>query len=161
MEQDKQPKRVKNTESSAHRSGTLRGAVKPHKRKTEPSAKQIIDDYMGKLNIRLTQTVWGTSLAKSASILRANFGLAATDEPYLLLDVSSGRNGKAGMLLSTTGVHIADGQGGTAAVAWKDLPKCNIAYQNNTLVIGQTGITTRDGQVLAALLQQIKSKVSQ
>ena len=46
MEQDKQPKRVKNTESSAHRSGTLRGAVKPHKRKTEPSAKQIIDDYM-------------------------------------------------------------------------------------------------------------------
>ena len=161
MEQDKQPKRVKNTEGSAHRSGTLRGAVKPHKRTTEPNVKQIINDYMGGLNVRLTQTVWGTSLAKSASLLRANFGLAANDEPYLLLDVSPARNGKAGMLLSTTGIHIADGRGGTAAVSWKDLPKCDVAYKNNMLIIGQTGITSRDGQVLASLLQQIKSKVSQ
>ena len=161
MEQDNQPKRVKNTEGGAHRSGTFRGAVKPHKRTTEPNVKQVINDFMGGLNVRLTQTVWGTSLTKSAAILQANFGLAANDEPYLLLDVTPARNGKAGMLLSTTGVHIADGRGGTAAVSWKDLSNCNVAYRNNMLVIGQTGITSRDGQILATLLQQIKSKVSQ
>lgn len=161
MEQDKQTKRVKSTEGSTHRKGTLRAAVKPHKRTTDPVAKQVINEYMGSLKTRLSQTTWGTSLTKNASALCSNFGLEASDEPYLLLDVTSGRTGKAGMLLSKTGVHIADGRGGTAAVAWKDLPNCKIAYQRNMLVIGQTGITSQDGQVLATLLQKIQTKVAQ
>ena len=130
MDQDKQPRRVKVTEGGTHRTGTRRAAIKPHKRE-EASAKQIITTYMNSLKQGSTsQTFWGDTIDKNAAALRANFGLAATDVPYLLLDP-------------------------TAYLAGQTL-----AYQRNTLAIGQNGITTRDGQALLPLLQQLQTKLA-
>ncbi len=158
MDQDKQPRRVKVTGDAAHQTGAKRAAVKPHKRTAEVNVKQVIADYMGSLkNVRLSQTYYGDTITKNAAALRSNFGLAAGDEPYLLAD-STG-TGRSGMLLSSTGLHLADGRGGTASIAWKDLSKRTIAFQRGTLAIGQSSIVSRDGQVLASLLQTIQSKV--
>ena len=158
MEQDKQPmqRRVKVVDASEHRSGTLRAAVKPHKRPTEPDVKQTIATFMANLKTRLTQTYYGSTIDKNAAVLRANFGkLAATDELYLLCDPTA--TGKAGMLLAKSGIHLADGRGGTLAIAWKDLPGQTIAYNRGTLTVGQSGIATNDGQTLASLLKQIQT----
>lgn len=157
MDQDKQPRRVKVVDATAHRTGTHRGAVKPHKRVSEPDVKQLIATFMGNLKTRLSQTYYGDTIAKNAKILASNFGLASGDEPYLLLDASSGR-GQAGMLLSKAGVSLADGRGGKLTISWKDMAQTNVAYQNNMLVIGQNGIASADGKVLVTLLEQIKAK---
>lgn len=156
MEQDKQPRRVKVTNATEHRSGTIRAAVKPHKRAAEPNVKQAVATFMGNLKTRLTQTYYGSTIDKNAPILRSNFGkLAADDELYLLCDPTG--TGKAGILLAKSGIHLADGRGGTLAIAWKDLPGQTIAYQRGTLTIGQSGIATTDGQTLASLLTQIQA----
>ena len=161
MEQDsKQPKRVKVTGEGTHRVGSKRAAIRPHKRVTEPDVKQIIATFMGNLTTRLTQTYYGDTIAKNAPILRNNFGrLSADDELYLLCDPTG--TGKAGMLLGKSGVHLADGQGGTLAISWKDLASAPVSYQGGTLVIGQSGIATRDGKTIASLLQQIQAAFAQ
>ncbi len=160
MEQDRQQKRVKVTDATAHRAGTKRAAIKPHKRTTAENVKQIITTYTSSLKQgSVTQTYWGTTVEKNAAVLCKNFGLAANDEPYLLLDASSGR-GQAGLLLSSTGVHFADGRGGSYAMSWKELGSSTVSYKNGTLSVGQAGIASRDGQVVATLLQQIQSKVA-
>lgn len=161
MDQEKgtEQRRVKVTDATAHRSGTKRAAIKPHKRGTEPNIKQLISDYVGSLRAgSLSQTFTGTTITQNAAALRANFGLEATDEPYLLLDPT--KTGRAGMLLSATGIHLADGRGNTATTTWKELPSCTVAYQRNMLVIGQGGVSSTDGKTLAPLLQQIQAKLA-
>lgn len=160
MEQDKQPRRVKVVDATEHRSGTKRAAIKPHKRTTEESVKQLVNSYVSNLKQgSVTQTYWGATLDNNAPVLRKNFGLAAGEDLYLLLDASSGR-GQAGLLLSATGAHLADGRGGSYGLDWKQLATANVSYKNGTLTIGQAGIATRDGQVVATLLQQIKTKLA-
>lgn len=160
MDQDKQPKRVKVVGAEGHRSGERRAAVKPHKRTSGADIKKLINDYLGGLkSARFTQTYWGSTIEKNAAMLRSNFGLQASDEPYLLLDVTGGK-AKAGMLMSETGVHLADGRGGTAGFTWKEFATQQLAYQNNMLVIGTSGIQGPDGKQLLPLLQQIQAKVA-
>lgn len=159
MEQDKQPKRVKNVDAQTHRAGTHRAAIKPHKRSTASEVKSVISSYMGSVKTgTLKQTYYGDTITKNAAALRINFGLAADDEPYLLTDPTG--SGRAGMLLSSTGVHLADGRGGTAAISWKELPSCSVGYQRGMLVIGKGGIASTDGQALVSLLQQIQTKLA-
>lgn len=159
MDQDKQQRHVKVINGGEHRTGVKRAAVKPHKRTTEAEIKQVISAFMG--NVRagsLSQTFYGDTIAKNAAALCANFGIPATDEPYLLLDPT--KSGKAGMLLASSGVHLADGRGGTAAISWKELGTSALSYKNGMLVIGQSGVSSRDGQTLLGLLQQIQAKVA-
>lgn len=160
MDQDKSPRRVKKvTEDATHRTGSRRAAIKPHKRTTEGTVKQVVAEYTAKLNAaRLSQTFWGETLTKNAAALRSNFGLAASDELFLLLDPS--KSGRAGMLLSSSGVNLADGRGGTLAIPWKDFATTSVGYQRGMLVIGQSGISSNEGQALVSLLQQIQSKLS-
>lgn len=158
-QQDKQARRIKVTGDAAHKTGTKRAAIKPHKRTSETNVKQVIADYMASLKaVSLSQTYYGSTITKNAATLRTAFGLAADDEPYLLADPTG--TGRAGMLLSASGLHLADGRGGTALIAWKDLPSRKIACQRTTLAIGQSSIATRDAQVLAGLLQTIQGKLS-
>lgn len=161
MEQDsKQPKRIKVVNNATHQVGSRRAAIRPHKRASEPDVKQIVATFMSNLKTRLTQTYYGDTIAKNATILRSNFGkLATDDELYLLCDPTG--TGKAGMLLSKSGVHLADGRGGTLGLGWKDLADATVSYSNGTLVIGQSGIATRDSQTMAQLLQQIKAAYAQ
>ena len=160
MEQDnKQPRRVKVTDATAHRTGTRRAAVKPHKRVSEPNPKQLIADYMGSVTTRLKNTYYGDTITKNATGLCNNFGIPTSDEPYLLVDPTG--TGRAGLLLSSSGVHLADGRGGTAALAWKDQPGTTIACQRGMVVIGQSGVSTSDAQAITALLQQIQAKYAQ
>lgn len=160
MDQDRQQRRVKVTDATAHRAGTKRAAIKPHKRTTAESVKQIVSTYTSSLKQgSVTQTYWGTTLDANAVVLRKNFGLAAGEDLYLLLDASSGR-GQAGLLLSATGVHLADGRGGSYGLGWQELAGAPISYKNGTLTVGQAGIASRDGQIVATLLQQIKNKIA-
>ncbi|MBQ9058724.1 MAG: hypothetical protein IJ125_06040 [Atopobiaceae bacterium] len=123
--------------------------------------KQVIYQYMNSLRgVTLSQSAWGDAIAPVASVLQANYGLAANDEPYFLNDPTGTSTGKAGLLLSTTGIHLSDGKGGRVGIAWKDLKKLQVGYQQGMLVIGQNGIQTSDGQVIAALLQYIQSKLA-
>ena len=159
MDQDKSQRRVKTTGAASHRTGTLRAAVKPHKVSSAPNLKQIINDYMNALKAGSTsQTMWGANVEKNAQAIQSIHGLATTDEPYLLLNLSG--DGRTSMALTSTGVHVADGRGGTLAITWADLAKTTVAYQRNMLVIGQTGISSSDGKVLAALLQHVQGKLA-
>lgn len=159
--QDKQQRRVKVVDAQTHRTGEKRAAIKPHKRVTEPDLKQVINTYMDGLRAgSVSQTMWGATVDKNAQALRSIYGLAADDEPYLLLDITAMRTGRAGMLLAKSGVHLADGRGGSLAISWKDLASMPVGYQRGMLTIGQSGITARDGQALAGLLQQIQTKVA-
>ena len=157
--QDRAPRRVKVKSSETGRTGTRHAAVKPHKRVNEPVAKQVIASYTANLKAgSLNQTTWGTGLTRKASTIRSSFGIAADDELYLLLDPTN--TGKAGMLLSATGVHLSDGRGGTLAIAWKDFATISLAYQRNMLIIGQSGIASADGGALLTLLQQIQKQLA-
>lgn len=159
-QESKQPRRVKVTDATAHRTGARRATVKPHKRAAEPDVKKLIRDYMGTLRQgSLRNTYYGDTITKNAAALCNNFGIAATDEPYLLVDPTG--TGRAGMLLSSSGVHLADGRGGTAATSWKDLPNTTVACQRGMIVIGQSGVSTNDAQAITALLQQIQAKFAQ
>ena len=163
MDNDKQQqRRVKVTgEDRSRTGGTRHAAVKPHKVSSGSVVKQTITSYVSGLKAgTLTQSTWGDTLAKKAATVRTNFGLTATDEPYLLLDLSSNGSAKAGMVLAESGVHLADGKGGSLSIGWKDLASTKIAYQRNMLVIGQSGITSKDGAALATLLQQLQAKAS-
>lgn len=165
---DKQPRRVKVTGAAAHRTGERRAAIKPHKSTgstssasapSAPSVSQIIADYLGKLRAgSLSQTFTGETLVKNATLIRSAFGLAANDELYLLTDPT--KSGKAGLLLSSSGLSVADGRGGTGNVAWKDFGSLSISAQRGAVIIGQTGITTSDAQAIAGLLQQIQAKLA-
>lgn len=156
MADEKQGRRVKNTDASAHRAGTKRAAVKPHKRTSEPDVKKAITDYLATLRSgSLTQTYTGDTLVRNAAALRANFGLDASDELYLLNDPTA--TGKAGVMLSSSGVHIADGRGGKATISWKDFASTTVGYQRGMLVIGQAGVSSRDAQALAGLMQNLQS----
>lgn len=159
-QESKQPRRVKNTDATAHRTGARRATVKPHKRPAEPDVKKLISDYMGAIRSgSLRNTYYGDTIAKNAAALCRNFGIDTTDEPYLLVDPTG--SGRAGMLLSSSGVHLADGRGGTLAVTWKDLPGITLACQRGMIVIGQSGVTTSDAQAMTTLLQQIQAKFAQ
>ena len=46
------------------------------------------------------------------------------------------------------------------AITWKELAGLAIAFQRNMLVIGQTGINSRDSQVLTGLLQHVQAKLA-
>ena len=156
--QDKKARRVKNVNATGHRSGTLRGAVKPQQRTSETGPEQLVTTYMSSVRAgSLKQTIWGANVTKYASTLRKNFGLASNDTPFLLCDLTG--TCKAGVVLSTTGIHIADGRGGTAAIPWKDLPKTNVSAQSGMLVIGSVRIVTSDAATLAALLQHVKKNI--
>ena len=114
---------------------------------------------MGALQPGITsQTTWGTALTSKAATLRTNFGLPSSDTPYLLLDLDG--KARSGMVLSTTGVYLADGRGGKMAITWDQLKQLKVAYQNNMLIIGQSGITSKDSKPLAVLLQQIQNKLA-
>ena len=102
---------------------------------------------------------WLLTIAKNAAALCRNFGIDTTDEPYLLVDPTG--SARAGMLLSSSGVHLADGRGGTLAITWKDLPGITLACQRGMIVIGQSGVTTSDAQAMTTLLQQIQAKFAQ
>lgn len=157
---DSPQRKVKVTGAAAHRVGAHRAAIKPHKRETGPDYKQIINDYLNGLRAGSTQqTMWGENVEKNAQAIRSLYGLAENDEPYLLLNLSG--DGRTGMTLSSTGIHLADGRGGSATITWADLAKTSVGYQRGMLVIGQSGITSTDAQVLAALLQQIQQKIAQ
>ena len=169
MDQDKQDaqdrsvakRRVKVKSSETGRTGAQRAAIKPHKVTEEDNSipKQVIEVFMGALKPGTTsQTVWGTDLTPKAASVRSAFGLAANDTPYLLLDV----NGKAsaGMVLSTSGVHLADGRGGSKDISWNELKSLNVSYQRGMLVIGQNGITSKDSEAMAVLLQQIQKRLA-
>lgn len=160
MSDEKQARRVKNTEATAHRTGTLRAAVKPHKRTPSSAVLQTITDYMSGVQARsLTQTFWGASVDKNAAVLRKNFGLAQDDTPYLFLDATGTGTGKAGMLISESGVRLSDGRGGNVTISWKQLATTTVAYQRGMLVIGQSGVVSTDGKVLAPLLQRLQKTV--
>ena len=179
MDQDNQQRRVKNVNGTAHRTGVKRAAVKPgndpastnpepttpHQASatapSKPSPKTIIDDFMGKTNqASLSQVMYGSVIDRNAAALAQLYGLAQGDDPYLLVDITPTHTGRAGMLLSESGIHLADGRGGTMAIAWSDLPRTQLSYQRGMLVIGQAGISTRDAQTMLALLQQIQSSLS-
>lgn len=175
MDQDSQQRRVKNVNGTAHRSGVKRAAVKPGESvgagaatphpaaasSAKPSPKQLIAAFMGTVNpASLSQVMYGANVDKNAAVLAQLYGLGAGDEPYLLVDITPNHTGRAGMLLSESGIHLADGRGGTMALAWSDLPHTQLSYQRGMLVIGQAGISTRDAQTLLALLQQIQSSLS-
>ena len=160
MAEETPQRKVKATGAAAHRVGAHRAAIKPHKRATGPDYKQIINDFMNSLRSGSTrQTMWGDDVVKNAQAIRSIYGLAENDEPYLLLNLSG--DGRTGMTLSSTGIHLADGRGGSAAITWAELAKTTVGYQRGMLVIGQTGVTSTDAQVLAALLQQIQTKIGQ
>jgi len=157
MPEDNKHRKVKTIGTATHRTGTLRAAVKPQSRSAEPNVAQIITNHMAAVRpASVPQTFWGTTITKNAAVLRANFRLVTTDEPYLLLDASNG-SGKAGMLLSKTGVHFGNGRGSVSSIAWKDLPKQTVEYRQGTLVVGTNGIVAGDGKILVSLLQQIQA----
>lgn len=158
MEQDKGQRRVKVVGGATHRVGTQRAAIKPHKR-AEANVGKIVSDYLAGLRKgSLAQTYTGDTLAKNDRLLRSSFGLSASDEMYLLCDPTG--TGKAGMLLAASGVHLADGRGGASTISWKDFKSSTVAYQRGMLVVGQSGISTRDAQSLVSLLKQIQSKLA-
>lgn len=161
MEQDKQQRRVKVVgEAATHRVGTKRAAVKPHKSTDTQNVGQIINDCLSSLRgTKLTQTYTGSSLTQYDKLLRTSFRLDANDEIYLLTDPTG--TGKAGVLLSASGVHVADGKGTSIATSWKDFAKTGASCQRGMLVIGQNGIVTRDAQAVATLLQQVQAKLAQ
>lgn len=155
-----QQRRVKVTGAAAHRTGERRAAVKPHKKTTALNYKEIITTYLGGLRAgSFVQSYAGDTLVRNGAAIRKGFGLAADDELILLTDPTA--TGRAGVLLSTSGVHLADGRGGTASIAWKDLKSCKIGVQRNAVVIGQSSIQTKDAQALASLLQHVQSKITQ
>lgn len=164
MDQESQDRaaqrRVKVKSSETGRTGVKRAAIKPHKRVEDNSIpKQVIEAFMGALQPGITsQTTWGTALASKAATLRTNFGLPSSDTPYLLLDLDG--KARSGMVLSTTGVYLADGRGGKMAITWDQLKQLKVTYQNNMLIIGQSGITSKDNKPLAVLLQQIQNKLA-
>ena len=157
MPEESQHRKVKTIGAATHRTGTLRAAVKPQSRSAEPNVAQLITNYMASVRpASVPQTFWGATITKNAAVLRANFRLATSDEPYLLLDASNG-SGKAGMLLSKVGVHFGNGRGGVSCTAWKDLPKQTVEYRQGTLVVGTSGIAAADGKTLIDLLRHIQS----
>lgn len=152
-------RRVKVTDGAKHRVGTVRAAVKPHKVATT-NAKQVIADYLKGLGKSgLSQTYTGDTLTKNAKLIRTSFGIGGTEELYLLCDPSG--TGKVGLLLSASGVHIADGRGGTIHTPWKDLPKTNVSSQRGMVVLGQTGVKTNDAKALVTLLQKLQASSAQ
>ena len=160
MAEESQQRKVKATGAATHRVGAQRAAIKPHKRASEPDYKKLINDYMNGLRPgSVKQSMWGENVVKNDKAIRSLYGLGSDDEPYLLLNLSG--DGRTGMTLSKSGIHLADGRGGSAAITWADLAKTTVGYQRGTLVIGQSGITSSDAQVLAALLQQIQAKITQ
>ena len=158
--EERQERRVKVTGAATHRTGERRAAVKPHKRESATNVRQVIEDYLGGLKKgTLTQTYTAATLAKNAGTIRAGFGLGSTDELYLLTDPTG--TGKAGMLLCSAGVCLADGRGGKVTVKWAELPGCAVGCQRGMLVIGQSGVVTADAKTLADLLKTVQKKLAQ
>ena len=46
------------------------------------------------------------------------------------------------------------------AITWDQLKTMQVNYQNNMLVIGQSGISSKDSKAMAVLLQQIQKKLA-
>ena len=156
-EPQRKARRAKNVNATAHRSGEFRAAVKPQGAGAT-GVEKLIATYMGKAGANLSQTTWGPSVSKLASALRTNFGLAAGDTPYLLCDVAGTR--KAGLVISSTGVHIADGRGGKASVLWRELARTSVSAARGSLNIGSVRIVTADASTLAGLLQYLQKNAA-
>ena len=153
-------KRKKVTGDAEHRTGTLRAAVKPGVTVGKPSVAKTISDYIEAKGARAFQrTVWGDSLARSATALRSAFKLPANEELYLFTNLSTILR-TAGVLLSSSGFHLLDGKGGSADLSWELFANCTISINRGMLVIGKVGITSPDSEELAELLQTIKANLS-
>ena len=153
-------RRKKVTGDAEHRTGTLRAAVKPGVTVGKPSVAKTISDYIEAKGARAFQrTVWGDSLARSATALRSAFKLPANEELYLFTNLSTILR-TAGVLLSSSGFHLLDGKGGSADLSWDLFAGCSISFNRGMLVIGQIGITSPDSEELAELLQTIKANLS-
>ena len=153
-------RRKKVTGDAEHRTGTLRAAVKPGVTVGKPSVAKTISDYIEAKGARAFQrTVWGDSLARSATALRSAFKLPANEELYLFTNLSTILR-TAGVLLSSSGFHLLDGKGGSADLSWDLFAGCSISFNRGMLVIGQIGITSPDSEELAELLQTIKTALS-
>ena len=160
MAEENQQRRVKATGEATHRKGTLRGAVKPHKRVTEVNISEIVSTYTSSLRQGSTsQCFWGNTVAKNAAGLRTNFGLASDDEPYFILDVSGKGTGNMGLLVSKQGAHLADGKGNSVHFTWKEFDSAKLNYRRGALIIGQNKLTSPDAQVVYGLLQQIQAMI--
>lgn len=158
MDESKSPRREKVVGAATHRTGTHRAAVKPHKVTPSVNVAQVISDYLATLKRgSLTQTYAGATLTKNAALIRTGFAISSQDELYLLTDPTG--TGKAGILLSTSGVHLADGRGHTTHATWKEFQSTKVSCQCGTIIIGQSSVSTRDAQALASLLQHIQGKL--
>lgn len=185
MADESRQHRVKKTGAATHRTGTLRAAVKPGVLSNESaqastgtntastsntassssagklSLKSLILDYMNALPAGSTsQTAWGDKLALVEKTLRTNYQLPATDELYLLLDLNRTGAGETGMVLSSSGLHLNGGTGGRVSMSWQEFKQTTVGISQGLLVIGQSGISTPDAQVIAQLLQHLQSKLA-
>ena len=153
-------KRKKVTGDAEHRTGTIRGGIKPGVTVGKPSVAQVISDYIETKGARVfKRTFWGDRLAASANALRGVFRLPANEELYLFTKLSDSAQ-TAGLLLSSSGFHLLDGKGHCANASWETIANCNISISRGMLVVDQIGIISPDSEALAELLQAIKATLS-
>ena len=153
-------RRKKVTGDAEHRTGTLRAAVKPGVTVGKQSVEKVISGYVEEKGARVFKnTFWGDKLAQSSNNLRSIFKLAANEELYLFTNLSSFIR-TAGLLLSSSGIHLLDGKGGSTSQSWETFADCNVSTSRGMLVIGKIGIVCPDYEALAELLQAIKAALS-
>ena len=160
MATESEKRRKKVTSDAEHRTGTLRAAVKPGVIVGKPSVEKVISDYIEAKGAKLFRcTFWGDRLAESSNTLRSIFKLPANEELYLFTNLSS-LNRTAGLLLSSSGLHLLDGKGGSANLSWETFASGSVSTSRGMLVIGKIGIVSPDYEALAELLQTIKTTLS-
>ena len=160
MATESEKRRKKVTGDAEHRTGTLRAAVKPGVIVGKPSVEKVISDYIEAKGAKLFRcTFWGDRLAESSNTLRSIFKLPANEELYLFTNLSS-LNRTAGLLLSSSGLHLLDAKGGSANLSWEMFASCSVSTSRGMLVIGKIGIVSPDYEALAELLQTIKTALS-
>ena len=160
MATESEKRRKKVTGDAEHRTGTLRAAVKPGVIVGKPGVEKVISDYIEAKGAKLFRcTFWGDRLAESSNTLRSIFKLPANEELYLFTNLSS-LNRTAGLLLSSSGLHLLDGKGGSANLSWETFASCSVSTSRGMLVIGKIGIVSPDYEALAELLQTIKTALS-
>lgn len=153
-------RRKKVTGNAEHRTGTLRAAVKPGVTVGKPSVEKVISNYIEEKGARtFRRTFWGDKLAQSSAALRSNFDLPADEELYLFANLSS-LTQTAGLLFTSSGLHLLDGKSAPAHLSWEKLASCTISTGQGMLIIGKIGIISPDYEALAELLQAIKAALS-
>lgn len=159
-EEDRQ-RRIKKTDGAKHRTGTLRAAVKPGVRAISDPIQALIEAFMASSGKSMSQTGNSSALASKKETLQAAFELSSNDEPYLFSNLSSSAQTIAGILLSSSGFHLLDGQKGFANISWEEFAACDLSFQNNMVVIGKIGISSPDSKLLYSLFQQIQAQLKQ